>query len=205
MNHSELTTSISLPDLGEMLGARWYVSQDLVALDNSILRAFESAYPAAEVAANIGMEQRHATLANFKGLLLERDQFVQKLLVPGCMPLPASVIPWCQLSGHLAKMPIQAWGFVYMDAATNQPIGLQTVLAKNMPKLFAAASNTLLQDGWCALEWVDIMPHAAEAKEYENALLAAMQRRRHFLANQMIFLDVQIAAQQIKVNQIPSV
>ncbi len=118
-----------------------------------------------------------------------------------CIPLPASVIPWCKLSSHLAKMSVQAWGFVYMDAATNQAIGLQAVLARDMPKLFAAASNTLLQDGWRTLEWVDIMPHAVEPEEYENAVLAAMQRRRHYLHNQMIFLDVQIAAQQIKANQ----
>ena len=117
------------------------------------------------------------------------------------IPLPASVIPWCQLSSHLAKMAVQAWGFVYMDAATNQPIGVQTVLAKNMPKLFDAASDTLLQDGWRTLEWVDIVPYAVEAEQYENAVLAAMQRRRHFLHNQMTFLDVQITAQQIKANQ----
>ena len=98
-------------------------------------------------------------------------------------------------------MHVQAWGFVYMDAATHQPIGLQTVLAKELAALFAAANNTLLQDGWRALKWVDVMPQAVEAKEYENTLLAAMQRRHHYLHEQMIFLDVQIAAQRIKVNQ----
>lgn len=116
------------------------------------------------------------------------------------MPLPASVIPWCELSSRLAQIPVQAWGFVYMDAATNQPIGLQAVLAKDMPALFDAASDAALQNGWRALQWVDIMPDAVDPDEYEHAVLTAMQRRWYFLLDQMSFLGEQIAAQQIKAN-----
>lgn len=89
MNHSALTTSISLPDLEEMLAARWRASQGLVALDNSILRAFESAYPAEEVIASITMEQRQAALAHFKTLLLESNKAIQEILLQDEALIPA--------------------------------------------------------------------------------------------------------------------
>lgn len=144
---------------------------------------------------------RWFNLSTPQSMPVENSQACQSISQPAnpplahsYMPLLASVIPWCQLSSQLAQMPVKAWGFVYMDAATNQPIGMQAVLAKDMPALFDAASDTALQDGWRALKWVDVMPDAVEPEEYENALLAAMQRRRQYLHDQMTFLDGQIAA-----------
>lgn len=119
------------------------------------------------------------------------------------IPVPESLIAWCQLSSHLARFDAQAWAFVYIDSATNQPIGLQAVQIEDLDKLLTAARDESMEHGWRALEWVDLMPDAVPPAQYPQALLAALQRRRQYLYQQLSLLTQHIEAQQLAVAGLP--
>lgn len=112
------------------------------------------------------------------------------------VPLPASLLLWCQLSSHLVKYKAEAWAFAYIDSNTNRPIGLQCAHARDIPALLKASSDSSKPEGWKALEWMDLMPDAVALADYPSALLAAMQRRRQLLQAQLNLLDQQIQTHQ---------
>ena len=83
-----MTTTTTTP-LIDLLAARWIASQKLTDLYDSIMCAFETAFPSAENAANISMAQRQTALAQLKSLVLESNQAAQELMHQGAALVPA--------------------------------------------------------------------------------------------------------------------